>query len=164
MKAKNHFVNGGKFFRTKSVQYVFVQTFIKLNEREIDHTSYNVDRSLNKIGFTDDFYDLIMNSKLNGTDFKVLFHIMKNLRGDCDIKIKVSDIAKEAGRTDQPIRDSLQKLKGLGVITDVRGLNASFIWDVNPFLLFKGNRIKYFKSINYPFVDQVGYQRKQSWD
>lgn len=148
MSLKNYFVS--KLLTTKQVDYILIRKNGIINGIPVSLPPFKLDVDFHQIGFSPDFITLIAKSKFTEGELKVLLFICLKINQDeGSVNLIVSDISKFYGYSNQKVRDAINKFRSIGLLMKKGGRGNSHSYHVNPFYIFRGNRISYFEKLGF---------------
>lgn len=153
-KKKNSFV--GKRISTKLIDYVLIRKIVNLFGNDVELDPYKQDGDFLQIGFSPKLIDLIAKNKLKEGELKILFYILSKVKRDeGTVALIVSNMAGVFGFSEQKVRDTINKFKHLGLLKKINGRGNAHTYDINPFLVFNGNRIQYLEDLGFRGLNRV---------
>jgi predicted transcriptional regulator len=156
---KNPFLASDDMIVTRREDYIQL-IFLKNVYNKKTETGRNViDLSFKKNNFNIEDLRCLMNKKVSSCTKSVMFYVLSNLEADSDIiTINTSDVSECTGYAKSAISSSLNELFKMGFVKKINGRGMNYKYWINPFKIFKGNRIEFLKTINEDYVKCIKEQ------
>lgn len=156
--SKNEFVDG-KLGIGESIEFISVyeKTLFKGIKRLMNY--YRVESSFEKVGFSIDLLKLLKHPLVTENELKLVLYIMAKVRKDISrVYLKTDDLSKYFSKSESSIRVYKSNLESIGLIRKLKGRGTAYLYEVNPYYIFKGNRVNYFESIDRTLVNEIASQ------
>lgn len=98
--------------------------------------------------------DKFILSEFTHGELLLLFYIINNIgRSKDSIKLKIDGLAKQTGKSRRTINYAIKGLIGKEFISKQENTQSTY-W-INPYILFRGNRVNYFEQNNPDLINKI---------
>lgn len=98
--------------------------------------------------------DKFILSEFTHGELLLLFYIINNIgRSKDSIKLKIDELAKQTGKSRRTINYAIKGLIGKEFISKQENTQSTY-W-INPYILFRGNRVNYFEQNNPDLINKI---------
>lgn len=144
---------------SKEIIYEEVGSIKLQGDAHKSNRNFLIDRTRKTSLYIDSYkhLDEILFQNLTPTGRDMLLYIMVHVTENQDwINLKLDDVRKATGISKNSIVTALKCLKAAGIIA----LKSQSVYWVNPFYIFKGNRIKFYQDIDTTLINTFSVKKK----
>ena len=149
------FIETGKI-STKRITYQPTEYPLHFRGNTFYMDGPDIDVNFQYVSFSLNLVDLAVKHKLNSSQLLFLMRILTRIKKDTGkVHLKSSDLAIELNKSEQSIVSYKKLFERIELIKPVRGRGSANMFYVNPFYMFSGNRIKYFKQFKNVLLEPL---------
>lgn len=154
-KPKNVFVDG-KYASDEILEYITFLESAVFKGQNIVINQYRKDEDLENIGISSAFIELLENPLWDVNTLKTAIILMyRQQNKTARVNLSSRSLSNILNKSESSVRGYKSNLEKLGIIDKIHGRGSAHMYQVNPYYIFKGNRINYFESIDRDLIDQV---------